>query len=370
MILNINTYYFTSSMYKELEEQLEKNKINFRTYVPVTLNYRCRKECEGEINKYVIVSKCLNKYDKIWFSLKHKKILMDLETKIDFNSVDFVHAYSLFSNGYIALKLYKKYGKPYIVMVQNTDINVFFKYMIHLRKLGVEILENASKVIFFSETYKNFLIDNYIPNNRVCIEEKSIIIPSGIDKYWIVNKYNKKVDINKKVKLLYVGVVNKNKNVKTVIEVCKILIKKGIDIEYTIVGNIQDSKLYKTIKNTDFIKYIPYKDRKELINIYRDNDIFIMPSINESFGLVYLEAISQGIPVIYTRGQGFDRQFKEGEVGFSVNPFNLYEIVDCIEKIQANYETISNRCIEKIDEFKWENIYSKYCDLYNKLNNE
>ena len=38
--------------------------------------------------------------------------------------------------------------------------------------------------------------------------------------------------------------------------------------------------------------------------IYRENDIYVMPSIIETFGLVYAEAMSQGLPVIYTRGQG------------------------------------------------------------------
>jgi len=47
-----------------------------------------------------------------------------------------------------------------------------------------------------------------------------------------------------------------------------------------------------------------------------------MPSITETFGLVYAEALSQGLPVLYTRGQGFDRQFEEGEVGYAVDCFD------------------------------------------------
>ena len=40
---------------------------------------------------------------------------------------------------------------------------------------------------------------------------------------------------------------------------------------------------------------------------------FCLPSHAETFGLVYVEAMSQGLPIIY-EGQGFDKQFQDGEV--------------------------------------------------------
>ncbi|HGK7332802.1 TPA: glycosyltransferase [Streptococcus suis] len=67
-----------------------------------------------------------------------------------------------------------------------------------------------------------------------------------------------------------------------------------------------------------------------------------MPSFHESFGLVYAEAMSQGMPVIYTRGQGFDGQFEEGVVGFSV---------DCIDEVE-----ISNKIISIVKGFKFLSI--------------
>lgn len=368
MILNINSYYFTSSLYKELEDTLIDKDIKFKTYVPVTKNYYCREECKGNINKNVIVSMCINKYDKILFSLKHNKILKDIELKIDLKHINKIHSYSLFSNGYIAYKIHKKYNIPYIVMVQNTDINIFFKKMKHLRKLGIEILLNADKIIFFSDSYKHTLLDNYIgKEDKNNIEEKSIIIASGISNYWINNIYKRDNTIKNNIKLLYIGDINKNKNIVSVIKACKNMQKKGINIKYTIVGKVKDNKILKLIKKETFINYIEYMPRESLINIYRNNDIFIMPSLNESFGLVYLEAISQGMPVIYTRNQGFDKQFEDGIIGYSVNPKDIDEIVSSIELIYKNYNTISNNCSNSIKLFSWENIVSKYCNIYNQI---
>ncbi|MBZ2174079.1 glycosyltransferase [Schnuerera sp. xch1] len=95
------------------------------------------------------------------------------------------------------------------------------------------------------------------------------------------------------------------------------------------------------ISECPFIKYISYC-QKELVNHYRDPDIFVMSSKYGTFGLVYAEAMSQGLPVIYIRGQGFDGQVNEGEVGYSVQYDSAEEIAKRIEDILDNYENISN----------------------------
>ena len=46
------------------------------------------------------------------------------------------------------------------------------------------------------------------------------------------------------------------------------------------------------------------ENKSELLGIYRSSSIFIMPSTGETFGLVYIEALSQSLPVIYTKGDG------------------------------------------------------------------
>ena len=84
-----------------------------------------------------------------------------------------------------------------------------------------------------------------------------------------------------------------------------------------------------------------------LLSQYRQNDIFILPSKKESFGLVYAEAMSQGLPVIYTKGQGFDGQYPEGEIGYHINPNDSMDIANKILLIVGNYNVISGNCIKK-----------------------
>jgi glycosyltransferase involved in cell wall biosynthesis len=92
-----------------------------------------------------------------------------------------------------------------------------------------------------------------------------------------------------------------------------------------------------------------------------------MPSVTETFGLVYPEAMSQGLPVIYTSGQGFDGQFQDGQVGFAVNCYDAEEIAEKIIKIVANYQELSENAVKNAKKFRWSDINQKYMNIYQEI---
>jgi glycosyltransferase involved in cell wall biosynthesis len=369
-VLHINSYYSGRSFYKNLYDKQVEKGLDIDVFVPAassTLNIS-----NLNLGDYTKISVNHGKYDRFIFHLKHKKIYKDIVNKIDVENYSIMHAHSLFSNGYIAMKLQQKYGIPYIVAVRNTDVNTFFKYMVHLRKLGIEILKRAEKIIFLSKPYRDFVIEKYIPNNlRKEIVEKTLIIPNGIDDYWFQNRGNvKNITNGKKLKLLYVGVINKNKNVTSIIKAIEYLFQKEYEITFTIVGKVEDESIYEEIKNLSYVNYIPPIPKDKLINIYREHDIYVMVSKHESFGLVYAEAMSQGLPVIYSRGQGFDGQFAQGVVGYSVQSNSSEEIELRIIEIVNRYEFISENCLRFSDKFMWEVIEDKYMNIYKEVCNK
>ena len=365
-ILNINSYYYSSSVHKQLQKSLIENEIKSITYAPLARGYIPRDECQYNKEDNVIKAECYNEIDRYIFHIKHSKIAKNIADKFDFNDYDCLHAHSLFSNGYIAMKMKKRYGIPYIVAVRDTDLNTFFRKMIHLRGLGNKILMEAESIVFLSKPYKDYLIERYVKEKyKDLILRKSYVIPSGIDNFWLENKGSLKTLKSKKgIRLLHVGAISKRKNILTTIKAINILREKGYDIKFTIVGKVVDEGVYKDIQKFDFIKYIPSKPREELLKIYQGNDIFVMPSITETFGLVYSEAMSQGLQVIYTKGQGFDGQFNEGEVGYSVEASDSKEIAEKILEIVDNYGEISRMSRESCKMFNWNIIAENYNALY------
>ena len=123
---------------------------------------------------------------------------------------------------------------------------------------------------------------------------------------------------------------------------------------------------YGKIKSDSFTNVLPAKPKEELIEIYRQNDIFVMPSFTESFGLVYAEAMSQGLPVIYSRGQGFDGQFSEGEVGYSTDSHSASELAERVLQCMENLEQLSKNAITGARKFNWYDICRKYSEIYSE----
>lgn len=365
-ILHINSYFNGRIFYKNFFDKQIEHDLDIEVYVPVPYS---KIPLNNELGNYTTISPNHRSFDRILFYTKHKKILKDIINKYDIRKFSVIHAHSLFSNGYIAMKLKEKFGIPYIAAVRNTDLNTFFKKMPHLRKIGVKILKEANKIIFLSEAYKYETIEKYVPKKmKEGILSKSDVIPNGIDNFWLENRATaKKINKNKTIKLLYVGVINKNKNLLTTIEAIEYLLKEGYNITYTIVGKIEDKFVYNQVKRKQYVKYISPKKKEDLIKIYRNNDIFVMPSKAESFGLVYAEAMSQGLPVIYSKGQGFDGQFDEGKVGYHVDSENPIDIKESIKSILKNYDEISMNCVKLCSKFCWRKIENKYKKIYDDV---
>ncbi|SEP76139.1 Glycosyltransferase involved in cell wall bisynthesis [Virgibacillus subterraneus] len=362
-VLHINSYFSGSSFYKNLYDEQIKSGLDIDVFVPVPSSHE---SSDFRLGDYTTISANHGKYDRVLFHLKHNKIYKNIIQHYDIQNYSIIHAHSLFSNGYIAMKLKQDFGIPFVVAVRNTDVNTFFKYMVYLRKLGVQILKESDKIIFLSEPYRKKVIEKYVPVNlKTEIMNKAVVIPNGIDDFWFENKGKpKECPKQKSLRLIYVGVINKNKNLTITINAIDTLQKNGWNVEFTIVGSIGDRLVYQQIKKLSYVNYVSPKTKKELIDIYRANDIFVMPSKTETFGLVYAEAMSQGLPVIYSKGQGFDRQFEDGEVGFAVTSTSYEEISARILDIMYSYNSISGNCIRRIDKFSWSNIENKYREVY------
>jgi glycosyltransferase involved in cell wall biosynthesis len=362
-ILHICPGYLQTSLYHNLFfelENIEQKNIVYVTslsairIVPYEINY---------------LNRSFSIFDRFFYYRKQNIIFNDICKKEYLKEIKLLHAHTLFSAGYAAYRISKEKNLKYIVAIRNTDVNVFFKKMLHLRSLGVMVMCNAEKIIFLSEAYKKAVLDKFVPESkRNLIEEKSIIIPNGIDNYFLENKYyRKKENKNNIINILFIGDIVMNKNIVTTIKACNYLRKEGYNIIYNIVGEIKNCFIEWQINKSFFVSYHQKCNKEQILNYMRESDIFVMPSITETFGLVYPEAMSQGMPIIYSKGQGFDGYFGDGDVGFSVKCMDYKTIAKKIIEIYTNYNSISERCTNYVDKFDWKKISLEYKRIYDSL---
>lgn len=369
-ILHINRNYLTSALHQVMMEHMEKPGLVHTVFAPT-----------DDLNKSVIApndnvvpAQCFNEIDRFFFDIKQKKIQASLEKKIDVGQYDLIHAYTLFTDGNCARKLSQKYRIPYVVAVRNTDVNDFFRRLPFLRSRGIAIMRGASKVFFLSTAYRNQVFDLYVPEKfKKELWEKTEIIPNGIDDFWLANPKPEAAPEqaerirNHKLNLIYAGRIDRNKNIPTTVAAARMLREEGWEVQLTVVGKVEDAEAYRSFADLPFVTYHPAVPKEELIHFYRGSDIFVMPSFTESFGLVYVEAMTQGLPVIYSKGQGFDGQFPDGTVGFAVDSGSAASVAEAIRKVADQYDSIAENCLSLAGKFRWEDICTMYAAIYREL---
>lgn len=284
-----------------------------------------------------------------------------------------VHAHTLFSDGFAARRVARRYGLPYVVAVRNTDINLFAKYFPHLRAEARQVLLEASAVIFLNRPYIQKLqskLDVEIPEARI----KQI--PNGIDEFWHTNPPTdlwvgslKRIrQSDDPIKIISIGLVDRSKNHSLLIEAVRMATGEGErKLSLTVIGSI-DSAYGRKLANTNeaidirFTGRLPKEDvRQELSK----HDVFALVSKRETFGLVYAEAISQGLPVIYTRGEGFDGWITDQDLGRACASDDA-ECVrqSAVELGTADSQALATRRQEFSARFKWRTVASEIRSCY------
>ena len=277
---------------------------------------------------------------KTFFPYKVRVKSRALAQSIDISEFDFVVASTLFSDGAVALRLWKRYKIPYIVVVRGTDVNLYLKYMPYLNGLGRAIVANAQKVVFVApRQYNEFCQSSAFRKVLPMVQQKTAIITNGIDNEWLTNTCFD--DNNRNTNsVLDIGAFDANKNVQTLIAACKEARKQNAQLQLNLVGGggaCHNEIIQQVAENSDWITFHgAIYDKAKLRQICRANAVFAMVSVSETFGLVYFEALSQGLPVIYTKNQGFDGFFTNLNVGYAVAHNSVGEIAEKINLALQN----------------------------------
>lgn len=370
-VLHICSDFAKQSIYNQLVSRLDNKLSGQEIYIPVRTAAEVGQYQNKELNKtqyhYAFI---LNKWDRFNYFGKIKKTTNFIDQTISIKNVDIIHAHFLFSDGGIAYDLYKKYNIPYIVAVRNTDLNLFFKYLILLRPFARKILKGATNIIFLSNAYKDTFLEKYVSNSdKPDFLKKIKVIPNGVEDYWLQNNVHlpKSKD---NFRLLYVGDFTTNKNILLTINAVSKLRLKGLDISFNIIGGggEDEEKIKQLAAANGWIHLYPRtSNRDELREVYRKSHVFCMPSRYETFGLVYIEALSQGLPIIYTLGQGVSGYFEDGTVGYGVKPNNIGDIAEKIELIMNNFDSMSLDAPKFAKAFSWDSISKEYICIYKNL---
>lgn len=192
-------------------------------------------------------------------------------------------------------------------------------------------------------------------------EEKCHISLLAVD----VEKYIQKPKGRRVGKIICVGSLIERKGVDLLMNA---LVKVKSEVSLYLAGDGPEKehlkRLAKELAVADKVHFLGQLNREELLKYYADSDLFVLPTREDCFALVILEAMCAGLPVVCSKyADGAYDLIEEGKNGFIVDPYQTAEFAECIEKILADHalcREMQLQSTEVIDKFRFVNIAKGY----------
>ena len=211
-----------------------------------------------------------------------------------------------------------------------------------LRALSNTICRAANYVVSVSEiTRDRFVGWSGFPSDRVIILPNTVRIqdfgagekPADLIEHYGLN--------GKKVIMTFGRLVSeqREKGFDRVLDALPTLVARDRRICYLIAGDGPDRERLEAKAQSLGVRehcvFAGYVDPSRKADVFRTADVFVMPSKGEGFGIVLLEALACGVPVVGSKEDGTREALRSGKLGILVNPDRLDDIVDGIERAFA-----------------------------------
>jgi glycosyltransferase involved in cell wall biosynthesis len=150
----------------------------------------------------------------------------------------------------------------------------------------------------------------------------------------------------------------------------------GLDkpIKYIIMGQVEDQAYFASLNRQieklnlkDTVIFTGYVDQKYKLDALTRSDIFIVPSIHESFGIIALEAMAMGKPIIATDIEGISGILEDMKTGLLVKPARpnqLAEAITMLSKDPVLRSHLSKNAKNMAKRYDWSNIVDQYEKVY------
>ncbi len=258
-------------------------------------------------------------------------------------------------------------------------LSLYFKFLnnkikIYLYAHGIEMWDKKSLFSKFKLLFVTKIISvsdytkNRIQNNLLIPDNKIIVINNSLPKSIINPVSNLDSCINKKnipLRLLTVSRFSINDRFKGYMEVLNSLHNYNeINFIYTMAGNFEINELSLIREKIDMYKLnnkvelFTNPDNLILEQLYKNSDIFIMPSIKEGFGIVFIEAGYYGLSIIASNLDGSKEAVADVNHSCLISSINTFEIRQSIKRL---YNL-------KIDKFQVSTIYFNRYNFVNYSN--
>ena len=293
----------------------------------------------------------------------------DIRRIYDSFPFDVIHAHVAVPDGHAAIIAGRAYGKPTVVTFHGHDVHNIPELNHACRRAVASVAQGASRVVVVSTAFGNALRE-YVRDRELLVVSNGYspedVSPGSLE---LANRYR-----GKKV-ILSVGYLIPRKAHKYVVMALSKLLEAHPDIVYVIIGRGDEERPLKRLVNKmglqDTVEFVGQVPHRVVMAYLATCDIFALPSWHESFGVVYVEAMAHGRPVVACRGEGIEDVIVDGETGALVEPKDVDSLTNALGKLLED-QAYARRLGEAgkalvARSFTWEQSAEKLRQLYEEL---
>jgi len=280
----------------------------------------------------------LVKAQKPFLKYGNAAFLPQLFFSIILGKFDIVHLhYPFFGTMEVVFLLKKIFRKKFKLIIHYHMKVTGLPWYLEFMRLPAKIIDKSLFKLADKITCASL---DYVENNnkKRFLENKNkfVEIPFGID----INDY-KPADLKEK-QILFVGGMDKAHYFKGIKILLKVFAQINTDYKLILVGSgelqEQYKKYAKDLNISDRVSFVGGVDNPTLIELYQKSAFLVLPSINncEAFGLVLIEAMACGTPVIATNLAGVRKVFTDKKEGFYVEPNSINELKNKMDYLLKN----------------------------------
>jgi len=285
-----------------------------------------------------------------------------------FKNFHLIHAHFAYPIGFLTLftKLIRR--KKMVLTIHGSDINAPNTNNLIPHLLIKFTLHHSNMIIAVSQDLKLKIIKKFGVS-----KDKISVIDMGFNPKIFYPKNPSNIENNNIFNILFVGRLIPVKGVNFLIDALSNIKKStGFNFKCNIVGTGKEKEFYEKmgVENSikDQIEFLGMKTQPEIAELMRNSDVVTIPSIVEGFGLVAVESLACGTPIIASKVGGLKEIIQDGINGYSITPGKVNELEQKLILLMNDPSRISsNICVDSISRFKAELKVDQLQKIYTTL---